>query len=212
MLEGTTFNFLTVVRRAGVGKNKAKFALYLFKCICGVQKIAAISEVRRGRVKSCGCRTVANINNFKHGYSRKLVYGVWRCMKGRMLNPKDRGYPRYGGRGLKLCKRWHKFENFLADMGEPPAIGYSLDRIDNNRGYCKSNCKWSTEKEQQRNSSNNIMYTLHGKRQCLSAWAEEFNIPYRVVWDRIRRSNWDLLEALTTPKRKRVKNIVDKVT
>jgi hypothetical protein len=71
-------------------------------------------------------------------------------MKARCLNPRISGYPEYGGRGITICKRWMKFENFLADMGERPK-GTTLDRKDNDGPYAKWNCCWSTPKQQSGN-------------------------------------------------------------
>ena len=75
-------------------------------------------------------------------------YRAWRSMKQRCYNPENKFFYRYGGRGIKVCKRWHKSENFLADMGKKPAPNLSLERINNNKGYSPANCKWATQKEQ----------------------------------------------------------------
>jgi hypothetical protein len=86
-----------------------------------------------------------------HGMARTPTYSSWRRMKARCLNTRNIVYASYGGRGISLCERWLKFENFFADMGLRPGLEYSIDRIDNNRGYEPDNCKWSTRSEQQRN-------------------------------------------------------------
>jgi hypothetical protein len=89
-----------------------------------------------------------------HGWSRTGLYKRWSAMKARCLNPKDESYSRYGGRGIRVCERWLKFENFLQDMGIPE-LGLSLERIDNDKGYSLDNCKWATRKEQQNNTRRN---------------------------------------------------------
>lgn len=86
-----------------------------------------------------------------HGMRGTPTHNSWRSMKHRCLNPKGRQYPDYGGRGITVCARWMKFENFLADMGERPGKEYSLDRIDNDGNYEPSNCRWATRSEQQKN-------------------------------------------------------------
>lgn len=78
------------------------------------------------------------------------AYSSWRSMISRCSNPKDRAYPTHGGRGIKVCEKWHIFEEFLADMGDRPP-GLTLERIDNEGDYEPHNCKWATWSEQNRN-------------------------------------------------------------
>ena len=93
--------------------------------------------------------------NFKHGHSkvtnRSLTYVSWRCMLVRCRNKNAWNYDRYGERGIQVCIRWLKFENFLEDMGERPDKKMTLDRIDVNGNYCKENCKWATKQQQRQN-------------------------------------------------------------
>lgn len=83
---------------------------------------------------------------------------TWRSMVARCTNPNHKAYNQYGGRGITVCERWMKYENFLKDMGVPPEK-MSLDRIDNNRGYEPTNCKWATKSEQQKNKTTTKLYT-----------------------------------------------------
>lgn len=134
-----------------------------------------------------------------HGLRDVPEYGVWAGMRNRCLNPKVRCYPRYGGRGIKVCERWAKFENFYLDMGPRP-LGTSLDRIDVDGDYSPQNCKWATQKEQQNNKRNNRLLTLNGKTQNSTQWAHEVGLPRHVIKQRIKLG-WTDCEILTTPKR-----------
>ncbi len=114
--------------------------------------------------------------NTKHGMFGTPTYTTWGQMIQRCTNPKSKEYPRYGARGIKVCERWRKFENFLADMGLKPA-GLSLERVNNDGDYEPDNCKWATPLEQSRNRSNVIQFTHKGKTQNLTDWARESGIP-----------------------------------
>lgn len=88
--------------------------------------------------------------NYTHGLSNHPLYPTWNGIRQRCNNPNNSHYADYGGRGIKLCKRWHKFSNFLKDMGERPE-GMSVDRINNDGNYEPSNCQWATRIQQARN-------------------------------------------------------------
>ena len=83
-----------------------------------------------------------------HGMWRSPEYNSWAAMKQRCTNPKHIAFNHYGGRGITICERWVKFENFLADMGKRPSSAYSLDRIDTNGNYEPGNCRWATHSQQ----------------------------------------------------------------
>lgn len=123
----------------------------------------------------------------KHGKEGSRLYSIWRNMKLRCLNPNHDNYHRYGGRGIKLCKRWHKFENFLSDMGEPPSDKHSIDRLDNNGNYTPENTRWATHIEQCRNRSANVKLTIRGTTKTAKEWAEFFGTNPRTVYGRIKK-------------------------
>lgn len=122
-------------------------------CDCGGTKTTRGGNLKRGTTKSCGCL------NGTHHMSFSLSYLSWANMLQRCNNPNNKWYHRYGGRGIKVCKIWEKFENFYADMGER-INNLTLDRIDNDRNYEPGNCKWSTAKEQANNRNQNNQYTV----------------------------------------------------
>jgi hypothetical protein len=110
-------------------------------------------------------------------------------------------YPRYGGRGITICERWQLFENFLEDMGEPPAKNSSIDRVNVDGNYEPNNCAWKTPAEQSRNKRNNIKLTFKGVTLLLIEWTELLELPY--VNARWRyRAGWSHEKILTTPFRK----------
>lgn len=97
-----------------------------------------------------------------------------------------------------LCERWAgSYENFLADMGECPPK-YSIDRIDNSKGYEPGNCRWATIEEQNNNKTNNRYLSLHGVTQTMAQWARETGIGHSTIWYRID-GGWTVERALTTP-------------
>ena len=113
-------------------------------------------------------------------------YQTWQAMKTRCLNPNSSSYKNYGDRNIKICDKWMSFEGFFEDMGERPD-GYSLDRIDNNKGYSRDNCRWATPAEQNRNTRQNKFLTKNGKTMCMRDWSNETGIPYPTIQDRVRR-------------------------
>jgi len=140
----------------------------------------------------------------KHGQAvrGKLTkeYNAWRNMKARCYSKNDVCYYLYGERGIKVCKRWlDSFTNFTQDMGPAPTKYHSLDRIDNNRDYEPSNCKWSTASEQQRNKRNNSNYTYNGKTMCLSAWSAELGINRTTLKSRLKVYGWPIERAFAEP-------------
>lgn len=152
-ITGQRFGRLTVLRRDGSG---SKQAMWLCQCDCGSVARVLGCGLRSGHTRSCGCLVsdVSRVIGFgrrKHGMHNSRTYKSWQAMKERCTNPKQKGYPSYGGRGITVCERWRTFGNFLADMGERPA-GHTLDRYPNNGGnYEPGNCRWATPRDQARN-------------------------------------------------------------
>lgn len=163
-----------------------------FQCECGIVKSIPVRSVKNGAISSCGClkSDVMRVRKTSHGYNgrgnRSLVYSSWGGMVARCTNSNIPQWNDYGGRGIKVCDRWLKFENFLADMGECPN-GMSIDRIDVNGNYEPGNCRWATPKEQSRNRRNTVFLTVNGRTQPLAEWADEIGCGY----DRLLRRKMD---------------------
>lgn len=133
------------------------------------------------------------------GKTHQLEYRAWNGMLLRCHNPKNNGFANYGGRGIKVCKRWFLFANFLKDMGTRPSPGHSLDRGDNNRGYSKQNCRWATRSEQQSNRRNTAFVEYKGVMCSLADIARQSTLPTRLVYSRLYGSPMSVEDALTKP-------------
>ena len=182
--KGDKYNKLTAIKFVEIRK---RYQYWLFKCNCGNEKIISVSKVKSEHTKSCGCLKGGIV---KHGMSKSLIHSVWRSMNARCSNPNQKGYKNWGGRGITVCEEWMKFENFYRDMGDVPK-NKSLDRIKNNLGYCKSNCKWSNSEEQANNRRNNVFLTYGGKKQTIAEWARELEIDYKTFWGRIKKQKYE---------------------
>lgn len=170
---------------------------WVVDCICGNRKIVAATGLRKGGVTSCGCLYRERLGNRyrTHGESTSRgVYSIWASMRDRCNNPKNKAFPHYGGRGIKVCERWNDYEAFKSDMGDRPA-GMSINRINNDGDYCPENCKWATTAEQANNKRSNRLLTYEGKTQTVMQWARELSINHDAVYGRLRNGATDA-EAL----------------
>jgi len=118
-------------------------------------------------------------------------------MKDRCHNPSSSGYENYGGRGIRVCSRWRKFENFIRDMGPRPSDAHSVERKDNDGNYSPDNCIWATRSQQNRNTRNCHKITWRGKSQTVAEWALELGVKAASISARIR-NGWSEREALET--------------
>lgn len=134
-----------------------------------------------------------------HGQWKKKIYAVWRDMKQRCSNPNNKSFKNYGGRGIKVCDDWIEAKNFI-DWAY--ANGYdetlTLDRIDSDKDYCPSNCRWVTMKVQQNNKRNNHFITFNGKTKTIKEWSEETGISNETIRRRIEYG-WEVEAALYEP-------------
>lgn len=141
-------------------------------------------------------------NLFKHGQTRSPEHRSWLSMMTRCHWSDERrsDYHLYQGKGVIVCKRWHDFKNFLADMGPKPTPQHTIDRFPNGDGnYEPENCRWATPKEQARNwKHRNVLYRFKGESLTLSEWAERLGLSRESVRDRIK-SGWSVRRALSTP-------------
>lgn len=116
-------------------------------------------------------------------------------MKNRCLNPKSPSYPNYGGRGIKVCARWLRFEDFFADMGPRPSQQHSIEREDNDGDYEPGNCRWATRSDQMKNRRNALLITHDGITLNLVEWAERRGLHRSCISERLKLG-WAVAQAL----------------
>jgi hypothetical protein len=193
---GQKFNLLTVVERAGTGKNRD--ILWLCKCDCGGETVSRRYTLQKGLAKSCGCLQRAQMKKaplrLSHGMSNTPTYRSWSSMKNRVSNKNADNYKYYGGRGITIDPSWRKFENFLRDMGSRP-YNAELDRTDNNGSYCKSNCKWVNKEKQMNNRRRNFIISHKGEVKTLAEWCKKLELPYEKTRNRLRYLGWSVDKA-----------------
>lgn len=193
-LTGQVFGRLTIIEYAG--SNRQGRALWRCRCKCGIETIVLGNSLLTGSAKAC-----RHHGSIRHGHAsaglKSRTYYAWSSMKKR-CKPHDKNHHIYSDRGISVCERWEKFDEFLADMGECPD-GYELDRINNEKGYTPDNCRWADEITQRRNQRNIRMYEFNGQDMLLADWANKVGIPGNTLCQRLRRSKWSFEKAVTTP-------------
>jgi len=141
-----------------------------------------------------------SLKNKTHGKSNDSIYRNWIAMRERCLNKKHRSYKHYGEKGITICERWLKFENFYKDMGERIS-GMTIDRIDNTKGYSPENCRWASFETQNNNRSNNFFVEYNDQTKTLSQWAAELGLDVKLLWDRIKRQGWSIEKSFSRDRK-----------
>jgi hypothetical protein len=193
---GERYGRLVVVERLPNKSATDTNARWRCRCDCGNETVSYGQDLGRGKVRSCGCLNAERIQS--HGMSRLPVYAVWKQMIQRCENPKSQAWENYGGRGISVCESWHKFENFIADMGHP-SPGKTLDRRDVNGNYCEANCWWRTSAQQANNTRRNRTIEYKGTKQTLAEWADTMGLEWNALRTRLDVLGWSVEKALTTP-------------
>jgi hypothetical protein len=190
---GQKIGKLIVLSREQKGK------IYHCVCECGIAVTHWGSSLTAGKNRPCPCFVSPTKGNIKHLKGKTSEYKAWAEMKQRCYNKNNARYPWYGARGILVCDKWlNSFEAFFADMGIKPSKKHSLDRIDNNRNYEPSNCRWSNDKTQTNNTRRNVKITHNGETKTLAQWAELYNVGYHRLRDRLSR-NWPFEKAVLYP-------------
>jgi hypothetical protein len=203
-LVGHRFGRLTVLKRIET-PNLCKPTGWLCKCDCGNECAVITYNLRSGTTQSCGCLQLEKTRT--HGYSRlpgtgkkTPTYRSWQSMIARCSNPSCFGFEHYQKKGITVCERWKKFENFLADMGKRPT-NKTLERKDNSKGYEPDNCKWATKLEQANNRETNRRFTYRGEEYSLSQLARHTGASRSMLRGRlILSTGWTVEGAVHTPR------------
>lgn len=180
---------------------------WMCKCDCGNIKEIMASQLMTGKTISCGCyhKEVTKMIKTKHGCHGMRIYNIWGKMLARVQNPKNNEYHNYGARGITVCERWLNFQNFKEDMYEKylkhvqdhGKKNTTIERIDNNKGYEPSNCKWVTLAEQGLNKRNNKRYLINGEPLTVREISVKYNISINTLIMRIKKGC--PIEKLATP-------------
>lgn len=155
------------------------------RCDCGGSKHVNANTLKRGLVNSCGCLRSEASGRKTHGKRNTRAFAIWSSMRQRCENPNSKQFSNYGGRGITVCERWQKFENFLADMGEP-AEGLTIDRNDNDKGYEPGNCRWATRIQQNLNRRSVKLHEVEGQKLAVTQIARRYELPKETVRTRIK--------------------------
>lgn len=223
-MTGQTFNNVRVIKFDRVDHNRQ--ARWWCECLrCGNIFSTLGNSIARGLTTSCGCLKAENLTwrggHPTHGESGRgrqtKEYRSWRNMITRCLNKNTPYYKNYGGRGITVCKRWQKFENFLSDMGRAQGPKLSIDRIDNEGGYwcgkCEQcldsgrpmNCQWKTRQRQNRNRRGNRLITFNGETHTLQDWAEKIGLTRAALSARLE-NGWPLEKTFSQPMAMRTRH------
>lgn len=191
-LTGQRFGYLRVLGEAPV-RNRTHIT-WACICDCGVEKCISGPELRAGQTRSCGCMTskMTADKNRTHGQSGTRLYGVWGAMIKRCTPHHERAKD-YFERGITVCERWKKFENFYADMGATWRPRLTIERVDNDKGYEPGNCVWATYHVQGNNKRNNHVIETPKGEMTIAQAARAFGIHYKTLRARIDRGETDIL-------------------
>lgn len=167
-------------------------AIWRCVCDCGSECEVAGVSLRCGHTKSCGClgiETRARGTKYRHGKTRSAVWNAWVQMMNRCYNEKTQRFKNYGGRGIKVCDAWQKFDNFYSDMGDPPS-GHSLERINVNGNYEPGNCVWVEPAAQYINKTNTRKVRIFGQEVPLSLLVKISGLNYSTAFSRLFTYGW----------------------
>lgn len=195
---GDIFGRLTIDSQ---GPRRGSHPTWWCVCACGTRKLIEQGHLRRG-TRSCGCwrREYMSLSKSTHRRTHTPEYRAWANMRHRCLNPASDVYRHYGGRGITICRRWNRFEEFLADVGLRPSRRHSLERVDNAKGYAPQNVVWALPERQCNNTRVNVYVTVAGERLTVSQVARRAGLDPELFRKRLY-SGWTVERAMNKPVR-----------
>ncbi len=184
------------------GENPTNKKVAICLCDCGTEREVLKFSLLNGDSKSCGCYQKEHPARKTHGKTKHPLYGIWCHMKNRCA---DKNYEAYGGRGITVCSEWiNDFQSFYDwAIKNNYKKGLTIERSNVNKGYSVLNCSWIPLKEQNRNKRVSLYVTYEKERILLIELCEQLKIPYKLIWERLFKLNWDLERAITTKPQKR---------
>ena len=200
-ITGKKFSRLLVVGYSEK-KTKANKRMVWCQCDCGSLKEQVAANIVSGMAKSCGCLVGESAKErfTKHGSRYHPMYHRYNAMMQRCYNRNSDEYHNYGARGIIVCDEWkNSIDRYIEDIGMPPFKSASIDRIDNEKGYFKENCRWATKKQQSINRRVVNLIDFNGKNMCISDWEKELGFGSRGIRGRIEKGA-SIDDALTIPK------------
>jgi len=209
-LTGKRFGSLIVIERAKIDVRRVYWTCYCEVC----EKFKDIRACHLKNKKNCGCT-----GGKQKGLSWTSEYKSWSSMMNRCYDKTCDHYDSYGGRGIRVCKRWRdSFLDFFEDMGLKPSPKHSIDRIDNDGNYCLENCRWATQKEQSVNKRKSIYVVYKGESMPIKEVSEILGIHYNTILRRVKRgfsaeeivSPPSVKHQMATRSREQKKMLIDK--
>jgi hypothetical protein len=202
-LVGLTIGRLTITERVGTHTTPGgvRRSLWRCTCSCGGETTISAKIIAAKSSLSCGCLQKERVSTAvsTHRGSRSKLYKVWTSMKQRCHNQADAGYKVYGARGITVCDEWRdSFAAFRAAVGDPPAPGMSIDRIDGTKGYEPGNVRWATSEQQMSNTSRTRHLNYKDETLTMKQWSVRMGIPYATLRQRIDKG-MSVADALETP-------------
>lgn len=207
-------SFLTFIKQTIVGWRKRRTgervqSEALYRCQCGREKELVITEVKRGKTKSCGgCGIFKEKKRrvvTKHGMWNTPLYNIYMSMIRRCYNPNNTAYKWYGARGVRVCDEWKNdfmsFYNWAMANGWNPQLNVDKDKKGGGLLYSPETCSLISLKENQNNRSSNVLFSYNGETKTLSQWAELLEMNYSTLWSRINKQDWSFESAITKPIR-----------
>lgn len=202
-LSNQKFGRLTVISLHCKATKIGSKTLWNCLCNCGNPIKVRSDSLKNGHSQSCGClckeinSSLAKKRWTTHGKSKSKIFKIFCNMHRRCNDANYSPYRWYGALGIKVCERWKTFENFYADMGEPPTNKHSIDRINYNDHYKPTNCLWATQLEQTNHTRRSLYIKFDSQTKTLAQWTSELGLPYHTIWNRLYRLHWSVKRAFT---------------